>query len=175
MWSSHYPGPTGPWILVPLVIPRPSVSPGGAQASTRPSLSRGRTSRGEDLPVGGPIRGEVLGEDSGWIWIGRSRNDHVAAALRLYILERSSILLKTLAGARRLLLGKARAYEGVVLPGYTHGQPSQVLTGHASSWHMRSLCHGPSRLYYPPLSPAWSPPWGLPRGPGASWGLMRSG
>ncbi|MEB3773304.1 MAG: hypothetical protein GSR86_00055 [Desulfurococcales archaeon] len=61
--SSHYPGPCRPWILVPLVIPRPSVSPGGAQASTRPSLSRGRSSPGEDLPVGGPIRGEDLDED----------------------------------------------------------------------------------------------------------------
>ncbi|MEB3862180.1 MAG: hypothetical protein GSR84_08185 [Desulfurococcales archaeon] len=70
-----------------------------------------------------------IGEDAGWIWLGRSRNDHVAAALRLYTLRAGYKILVESARLRVALAEKAAEQGNVILPGFTHGQASQVLTG----------------------------------------------
>ncbi len=65
---------------------------------------------------------------SRWIWIGRSRNDHVSAALRMLAADRLRQLIEAidefLAAA-----GSLKAREGsVLIPLHTHRQPSQVGT-----------------------------------------------
>jgi len=67
-------------------------------------------------------------EASGYIWLGRSRNDHVSAALRLYTLGRIAETLVALVEARRLLLEAARRHLGVPVLLHTHAQPSQLAT-----------------------------------------------
>jgi len=72
---------------------------------------------------------ERLGETGARVHLGRSRNDQVLTALRLYMRE-------SLAGARRMLveggqaaLARAREHERAPMPGYTHLQravPSSV-------------------------------------------------
>lgn len=68
------------------------------------------------------------GGASRYIWLGRSRNDHVSAALRLYTLERLSEALKWLYQARLSLIELAEKYRGAPIVLHTHQQPSQVAT-----------------------------------------------
>ncbi|MSQ12188.1 MAG: argininosuccinate lyase [Dehalococcoidia bacterium] len=74
---------------------------------------------------------ERIGEVAGKLHTGRSRNDQVATAMRLYAKEACD---KTLAGIRALqgaLLKQAEANLTTVLPGYTHLQRAQpVLLAH---------------------------------------------
>ncbi len=72
-----------------------------------------------------------LGNAGGWIGLGRSRNDHVATALRLrlrgLILELASRVIEL----RRVALNKAIETAGSLIIGTTHRQPAQVTTlGH---------------------------------------------
>ncbi len=63
--------------------------------------------------------------------LGRSRNDHVAAAIRLTLMDRLDELASKVGALRRTLLCLAEKYADCVLPTYTHGQPAQVGTlGH---------------------------------------------
>jgi len=71
---------------------------------------------------------ERAGEASGYLWLGRSRNDHVSAALRLYTLRRVSETMVALVEARRVLIEKASVYLGVPVLLHTHAQPSQLAT-----------------------------------------------
>ncbi|MEB3778921.1 MAG: hypothetical protein GSR85_01620 [Desulfurococcales archaeon] len=71
----------------------------------------------------------MIGDDAGWIGLGRSRNDHVSASLRLYTAESLAEIALLLVDLREALLEKASQYSGTPIPGYTHGQPSQVITG----------------------------------------------
>lgn len=68
------------------------------------------------------------GGASAYIWIGRSRNDHVSAALRLYTLERVAETLRWILEARSRLLQLAEKYRGVPVLFHTHQQPSQLAT-----------------------------------------------
>ncbi|MCX8196570.1 MAG: lyase family protein [Acidilobaceae archaeon] len=74
---------------------------------------------------------ERLGERAGYLALGRSRNDHVAAALRL---KASRLLLSQLAAVaelREALLKRAEEWAEVLVPSYTHFRPAQVSTlGH---------------------------------------------
>jgi len=69
---------------------------------------------------------EKLGSEAGYIALGRSRNDHVAAALRLKIarllLEEAWELLKL----RRVLISKAGVHIETPMVLYTHTQPAQI-------------------------------------------------
>lgn len=71
---------------------------------------------------------EKLGSDAGYIGLGRSRNDHVAAALRLKVSRLLLKLLKSIVGFRRTLLSRASASINVLIPLYTHSQPAQIST-----------------------------------------------
>ncbi|MEM0361374.1 MAG: argininosuccinate lyase [Sulfolobales archaeon] len=70
----------------------------------------------------------ALGVDAGWIPLGRSRNDHVATALRL----KTKRLLVELVGEalklREVLLKKARNHLNTLLPLTTHLQVAQIST-----------------------------------------------
>jgi argininosuccinate lyase len=71
---------------------------------------------------------ERIGAAGGRIHLGRSRNDQVLAALRLYLKDE----LPALAGGARAvaaaLTGLGDAHAGLPLPGYTHGQRAMPST-----------------------------------------------
>ncbi|MBT8142855.1 MAG: argininosuccinate lyase [Gammaproteobacteria bacterium] len=72
---------------------------------------------------------EVLGELSGKVHTGRSRNDQVMVAIRLYMRDRLEILAHNCHAIALSCLHKATEFEFLPLPGYTHLQramPSSV-------------------------------------------------
>ncbi len=71
---------------------------------------------------------EKLGGEAGYVGLGRSRNDHVAAALRLKTSRLLLKLLRSIAGFRRVLLSRASMSVNVLIPLYTHSQPAQLST-----------------------------------------------
>jgi len=70
----------------------------------------------------------VVGDDAGWLALGRSRNDHVAAALRLKTKKTIIALIGELINLRSTVINKARKYVDVPLPTFTHLQPAQIST-----------------------------------------------
>ena len=63
---------------------------------------------------------ERLGARAGGIHLGRSRNDQVALALRLFVRDEMLLLGQALGVLMRALSTFARQYEAVAWPGYTH-------------------------------------------------------
>lgn len=63
-----------------------------------------------------------------WIGFGRSRNDHVATALRLKAREELIELLEGINSLRELLLEKAKGYKETLFPSFTHLQFAQPTT-----------------------------------------------
>ncbi|NTU59811.1 MAG: argininosuccinate lyase, partial [Deltaproteobacteria bacterium] len=73
----------------------------------------------------------VVGPVAGKLHTARSRNDQVALDLRLYLADEILEILDLLRGACEVLLDRAAAEAGVLLPGYTHLQRAQPVTyGH---------------------------------------------
>ncbi|NDY94193.1 argininosuccinate lyase [Wenzhouxiangella limi] len=83
---------------------------------------------------------ERLGEIGGRIHAGRSRNDQVAVALRLYLKDRLARLARFCADIARICLERADREQAVPLPGHTHLQqamPSSLglwWAGHAEAF-----------------------------------------
>lgn len=81
-----------------------------------------------------------LGEIGGRIHAGRSRNDQVAVALRLYMKDRLRQLAAVCASIARICLERAERESGLALPGHTHLQqamPSSLglwWAGHAEAF-----------------------------------------
>ncbi|QCO30468.1 argininosuccinate lyase [Metallosphaera sedula] len=74
---------------------------------------------------------KTAGEAGGSIGLGRSRNDHVAAALRLEIREELMDLLEQLLDFRKMILKRAEENVNTPFVVYTHFQPAQPTTfGH---------------------------------------------
>ena len=72
-----------------------------------------------------------LGEIGRKIHAGRSRNDQVAAAFRLYVADACAEAVDTLRGFALAILGRATAEATTPMPGYTHLQRAQPITvGH---------------------------------------------
>jgi argininosuccinate lyase len=72
-----------------------------------------------------------LGEVGRKIHAGRSRNDQVAAAMRLYVQDACREADAALAGFAAAILEHAEAEAGTAVPGYTHLQRAQPVTlGH---------------------------------------------
>ncbi len=70
-------------------------------------------------------------EVGGWVGLGRSRNDHVAAAIRLAALRRVGALREGVRRLRCVLAERALQYADCAMPSFTHFQPAQVVTfGH---------------------------------------------
>lgn len=91
------------------------------------------------------------GPEATWAWLGRSRNDHVAAALRLYARERLLETLDALAGLRGALLDAAGRWASTPMPTFTHGQVAQASTaGHVLAAYEEALAQAwrPLRAAY---------------------------
>lgn len=69
-----------------------------------------------------------VGEDGGWIGLARSRNDHVATALRLKMRGEIIDILESIIELRTLLIEKSKIFKKVLFPSYTHFQPAQPTT-----------------------------------------------
>ena len=83
---------------------------------------------------------DMLGELGGKVHTGRSRNDQVAVALRLYMKDRLVRLKGLCVDIATVLLAKLEAEADLPMPGYTHLQqamPSSAglwLAGHAEAF-----------------------------------------
>jgi argininosuccinate lyase len=72
-----------------------------------------------------------LGEVGRKIHAGRSRNDQVAAAFRLYVADACAEATASIEQLARAVLDQAEAEAGTLMPGYTHLQRGQPVTlGH---------------------------------------------
>ena len=65
---------------------------------------------------------EKAGPAGGRVHTGRSRNDQVAVATRLYMKDRLTELTVACAGIAESCLVKAEAFSDLPMPGYTHLQ-----------------------------------------------------
>ena len=81
---------------------------------------------------------EIAGPAGAKLHTGRSRNDQVATALRLYVRRELREVARLVLGLRHVLQERAEQAEDAYLPGYTHLQRAQpVLLSHhllAHSW-----------------------------------------
>jgi argininosuccinate lyase len=85
---------------------------------------------GEDEDVHAALE-RLLGPVGRKIHAGRSRNDQVAAALRLYVVDASNEAVEAVERLARTVLGQAEAEAETPMPGYTHLQRAQPITvGH---------------------------------------------
>ncbi|WP_457754712.1 argininosuccinate lyase [Thermococcus sp.] len=71
---------------------------------------------------------QKLGEDEGYLALGKSRNDHVSAALRLKAKKLLIEQIKEVLTFRGILLEKAENYLNTIMPAFTHLQPAQPST-----------------------------------------------
>ena len=80
------------------------------------------------------VEGELtkrIGDSGKRLHTARSRNDQVALDLRLYLLDESEKLKKSITGLIRVIVNKAKENYDAVMPGYTHLQRAQPITfGH---------------------------------------------
>ncbi len=67
---------------------------------------------------------EILGESAKKIHTGRSRNDQVALALRLYLRDKTLSCLEALSQTVTTLVQRYEELHSVPMPGYTHMQPA---------------------------------------------------
>ena len=73
----------------------------------------------------------IVGDAGRRLHTGRSRNDQVATAFRLWLRDEIDRVAETLRGAQAALLDLAESHADAVLPGYTHMQRAQpVLFAH---------------------------------------------
>ena len=83
---------------------------------------------------------EMLGDTGARIHTGRSRNDQVAVALRLYMKDRLKTLGETCLAMAGIALERAALDQDLPMPGYTHLQRAMVssaglwLAGHAEAF-----------------------------------------
>jgi len=72
---------------------------------------------------------ETVGlEIGGDLHIGKSRNDQVAAAIRMTVRENLIQLMLALTDVQERLLATAEKHTETLVPGYTHTQPAQPIT-----------------------------------------------
>lgn len=83
---------------------------------------------------------EKLGPLGKKIHTGRSRNDQVLVATRLYTRKKLKQISKELVNLQKIFLEKARTYEFIPMPGYTHtrrAMPSSI--GHWAAAYLEEL------------------------------------
>ena len=68
---------------------------------------------------------DAIGDAGKRLHTGRSRNDQVATAFRLWLRDEIDALSELVAGVRRSLVDAANRHEKAVIPGYTHLQRAQ--------------------------------------------------
>ncbi|MGH9137834.1 MAG: argininosuccinate lyase [Acidimicrobiales bacterium] len=90
---------------------------------------------------------ELAGEAGAKLHTGRSRNDQVATAFRLFCKRELLATAQRVLGLQRVLLDRAHAEETAYLPGYTHLQRAQpVLLAHHLLAHGWALARDIDRL-----------------------------
>jgi argininosuccinate lyase len=90
---------------------------------------------------------EIAGPAGGKLHTGRSRNDQVATALRLYAKRHLLLLARRAIALQRVLLDRAVQAGDAYLPGYTHLQRAQpVLLAHHLLAHAWALARDIDRL-----------------------------
>ena len=90
---------------------------------------------------------EIAGAPGGKLHTGRSRNDQVATAFRLYVKRSLPEVARQVLVLQRVLLGRAEEAGGAYLPGYTHLQRAQpVLLAHHLLAHAWALSRDVDRL-----------------------------
>jgi argininosuccinate lyase len=70
---------------------------------------------------------EKIGSLADTLHAGRSRNDQIAADLRLYVKDRTCEVLSAILDLQQALLTLAGRYQDAVMPGYTHLQQAQPI------------------------------------------------
>ena len=90
---------------------------------------------------------EIIGETGQKLHTGRSRNDQVATALRLWLRERVDELMVDVRDTQRALVELAEKHRTAVFPGYTHLQRAQpVLFAHWCLAYFEMLKRDAARL-----------------------------
>jgi argininosuccinate lyase len=90
---------------------------------------------------------EIAGEVGAKVHTGRSRNDQVATALRLWCRRELGSVARRVLGLQGVLLARAEEAEDAYLPGYTHLQRAQpVLLAHHLLAHAWALARDIDRL-----------------------------
>jgi argininosuccinate lyase len=90
---------------------------------------------------------ELIGDAGRRLHTGRSRNDQVATALRLWLREEIDRIAESLRGAQSALLDLAESHADAVLPGYTHLQRAQpILFAHWCLAYFEMLARDGERL-----------------------------
>ena len=88
-----------------------------------------------------------LGDTGRKLHTGRSRNDQVATAMKLWTRESLDGIAGLIRELQRAFLESAEREEGVIIPGYTHMQRAQpVLAGHYFLAYVEKLERDHSRL-----------------------------
>ena len=72
---------------------------------------------------------EEIGETASRLHTGRSRNDQVATASRLWAIDAARTLDAAIRELQEVMLAHATALEGVLMPSYTHLQRAQPVVG----------------------------------------------
>ncbi len=70
---------------------------------------------------------EKIGDIGGKLHTGRSRNDQVITAFRLYLKEETQNIIQLLRDLKKTLLEKAKETVDIVMPAYTHLQRAQPI------------------------------------------------
>ncbi|HLD29351.1 MAG TPA: argininosuccinate lyase, partial [bacterium] len=97
----------------------------------REELEKGQFIFGDEEDVHSSIERrlrELLGDLSGKLASGRSRNDLVVTDLRLYLREKVQYLIGLIKGVNRQILEKAQMEKEKIMPGFTHLQPAMPVT-----------------------------------------------
>ncbi len=68
---------------------------------------------------------DLVGEEAGWLQLGRSRNDQVATSVRVRLRERLADAVSELLRLGEALVGRGRELAGVRVAGYTHLKRAQ--------------------------------------------------
>ena len=89
-----------------------------------------------------------LGDLGRWVHAGRSRNDQVQTAMRMWVKDACAQLETEVCGLAEALLDRAEADGEAVLPGYTHGQRAQpVWLGQHLAAHAWALARDIDRFH----------------------------
>lgn len=91
---------------------------------------------------------EAIGPTARLLQTGRSRNDQVVTAVRLYCLDHGRAIGSAIAALERQLVTLAEEHVDVVMPGYTHLQRAQpVLVAHHLVAYVEMLERDRARLF----------------------------
>ncbi len=97
------------------------------------------------------VEGELtkrIGDSGKRLHTARSRNDQVALDLRLYLLDKTELIEKSIIDLIGVILNKAEENYDAVMPGYTHLQRAQPVTfGHHLMAYASMLERDLDRLY----------------------------